>query len=163
MILLKKKGNPVLPDLTYLNNETWTYECVVTPKEGDYYSKGYEKLFDLNATAWATFNHYDFLKYEITVDMQETKRVNGFAIDKLPLILHFSKKTAFMARKTTVQFSVDGSVWTEAIDYTLGTTLGEIDLLSIAAPTNARYLKFVLTDQNYRNVYSISLQKIRIF
>ena len=59
---VEEKGNPVLPDLTYLNNETWTYECVVTPKEGDYYSKGYEKLFDLNATAWATFNHYDFLK-----------------------------------------------------------------------------------------------------
>ena len=68
-----------------------------------------------------------------------------------------------MARKVQVRFSADGSVWTEAIDYTLGTTLGEIDLLSIAAPKNARYLKFVLTDQNYRNVYSISLQKIRIF
>lgn len=73
MILLKKKEIRYCLILTYLNNETWTYECVVTPKEGDYYSKGYEKLFDLNATAWATFNHYDFLKYEITVDMQETK------------------------------------------------------------------------------------------
>ena len=30
---VEEKGNPVLPDLTYLNNETWTYECVVTPKE----------------------------------------------------------------------------------------------------------------------------------
>ena len=161
---VEEKGNPVLPDLTYLNNETWTYECVVTPKEGDYYSKGYEKLFDLNATAWATSNHYDFLKYEITVDMQETKRVNGFAIEQVASDIATSpRKRAFMARKVQVQFSVDGSVWTEAIDYTLGTTLGEIDLLSIAAPTNARYLKFVLTDQNYRNVYSISLQKIRIF
>ena len=144
---VEEKGNPVLPDLTYLNNETWTYECVVTPKEGDYYSKGYEKLFDLNATAWATFNHYDFLKYEITVDMQETKRVNGFAIEQVASDIATSpRKRAFMARKVQVQFSVDGSVWTEAIDYTLGTTLGEIDLLSIAAPTNARYLKFVLTD-----------------
>ena len=161
---VEEKGNPVLPDLTYLNNETWTYECVVTPKEGDYYSKGYERLFDLNATAWATFNHYDFLKYEITVDMQEKKRVNGFAIEQVASDIATSpRKRAFMARKVQVQFSVDGSVWTEAIDYTLGTTLGEIDLLSIAAPTNARYLKFVLTDQNYRNVYSISLQKIRIF
>ncbi|MEQ3056599.1 discoidin domain-containing protein [Odoribacter splanchnicus] len=100
----------------------------------------------------------------MTVDMQETKRVNGFAIEQVASDIATSpRKRAFMARKVQVQFSVDGSVWTEAIDYTLGTTLGEIDLLSIAAPTNARYLKFVLTDQNYRNVYSISLQKIRIF
>ena len=79
--------------MTYLNNETWTYECVVTPKEGDYYSKGYERLFDLNATAWATFNHYDFLKYEITVDMQETKRVNGFA---MPLILQLLQENGLL-------------------------------------------------------------------
>lgn len=161
---VEEKGNPVLPDLTYLNNETWTYECVVTPKEGEYYSQGYERLFDLNAKAWAPFAHYVSLEYEITVDMQEMKRVNGFAIEQVASDIATSpRERAFMARKVQVQFSVDGSVWTEAIDYTLGTTLGEIDLLSIAAPTNARYLKFVLTDQNYRNVYSISLQKIRIF
>ena len=65
------------------------------------------------------------------------------------------------SEEETVKMLADAGF--EAIDYTLGTTLGEIDLLSIAAPTNARYLKFVLTDQNYRNVYSISLQKIRIF
>ena len=161
---VEEKGNPVLPDLAYLNSGTWTYECVVTPKVGEYYSKGYERLFDLNATAWAPFAHGVSLEYEITVDMQEMKRVNGFAIEQVASdVATSAKKRAFMARKVQVRFSADGSVWTEAIDYTLGTTLGEIDLLSIAAPTNARYLKFVLTDQNYRNVYSISLQKIRIF
>ena len=72
--------------------------------------------------------------------MQETKRVNGFAIEQVASDIATSpRKRAFMARKVQVQFSVDGSVWTEAIDYTLGTTLGEIDLLSIAAPTNARF------------------------
>ena len=150
--------------MTYLNNETWTYECVVTPEVGEYYSKGYEKLFDLNAKAWAPFAHGVSLEYEITVDMQEMKRVNGFAIEQVASdVATSAKKRAFMARKVQVRFSADGSVWTEAIDYTLGATLGEIDLLSIAAPTNARYLKFVLTDQNYGNAYSISLQKIRIF
>lgn len=96
--------------------------------------------------------------------MQEMKRVNGFAIEQVASdVATSAKKRAFMARKVQVRFSADGSVWTEAMDYTLGATLGEIDLLSIAAPTNARYLKFVLTDQNYGNAYSISLQKIRIF
>ena len=103
---VEEKGNPVLPDLTYLDNETWTYECVVTPEVGEHYSKGYEKLFDLNAKAWAPFAHGVSLEYEITVDMQEMKRVNGFAIEQVASdVATSARKRGFMARKVQVRFS----------------------------------------------------------
>lgn len=162
---VEEKGNPELPALTYLNNGAWTYECVITPKKKSYYSKGYQNMFDLDTEAgWTPPGYYAPLKYEITVDMQEMKRVNGLAIEQVGSDVATSEeKRAFMARKVGVRFSADGSDWTEATDYVLGATLGEIDLLPRAVPIHARYLKFVFANQNYETGYSISLQKIRIY
>lgn len=164
---MEEKGNPEVPELSYLQPDEWTYSYVGEAEDAEEQAERMSVLFDeTSENEWKSTQRENPMKHEIIVDMQRVNKLNG-ALVRQPTKLS-SSYVYYRAQKIQVKTSVDGETWTDAtyvIDNTLGATRGETTILHFPDSRDARYMKFVLTDQQYSSgkAFSVCLQKVKLF
>ena len=104
------------------------------------------------------------LTYEITVDMQAPRTINGVQITQQVITSNYKK---CIAQKIQIKTSMDQRNWQDAtyvIENRLGNTSGETTIINFPIPQSARYLKFTVSDLAYNSFYyTVSLGKIKVF
>ena len=158
---IENLANPQIPDnLNYLNSANWTYSC-----SNNEHGEGIKALFDENSTeGWQPTRHQTALTYEITVDMQAPRTINGVQITQQVITSNYKK---CIAQKIQIKTSMDQRNWQDAtyvIENRLGNTSGETTIINFPIPQSARYLKFTVSDLAYNSFYyTVSLGKIKVF
>ena len=162
-----EKGNPVPPVRSFYDMSAWTFKSFIEDEFG--YDSHLEWLFDGNpATAWQPdYNPTKARLHEIQIDMKERKSLNGIRVCQKD----FNPETEdqllnWLPGIIMIQVSQDGIYWknaTEASDYSLGNTTAEMTDIVFLTPVNARYLKFLISDQRYGANYSVTLAEIGVF
>ncbi len=160
---MEEKGNPQLPELSYLKADKWKYSYAGESKDEE---ELIPRLFDeASQNGWQSRKVNESSKHEIIVDMQEMKLINGVVISQQ---LANNSNMYYIAQKIQIKTSIDGETWTDAthvVENKLGATKGETTILNFSSPKNAQYVKFILTDQQNSNgsSFAVSLQKIKFF
>ncbi len=142
------KGNPVLPELTFLDHTGWTIEAnteEVEPGENGYSNPEY-LLDNDKTTVWEPLSVKDDVrKHELVIDMQEVKKISGFLVS-LPLEERYKP---YFPESIHVMYSTDEVVWKQAfsyIDVFLGHNIGESRVLRFPKSHQARYVKILVKD-----------------
>ena len=163
---VEEKGNPELPEITYLKPVGWEYTYV---GEKDYENEtDISVLFDeVSGGGWKSATSYDkAFRHEFIVDMLTLVTLKGIVVTQQEPRL--SSQVNYIAQKIQVKTSIDGETWTDAtyvVENTLGATKGETTILYFPSSREAKYIKFVVTDQGNASgtSFAVSLQKIRMF
>lgn len=161
-------GNTSLPERSFLDAGDWKYTA--TPLDG---LEGLEALFDAESTeGWvkALFG-YNGVGYEIVVDMQEVKEVNGLQISQYDVDPKSTNGRAhhilYLAEKIEFAVAEYEGEWLYSLDseeQILDNTSGATTILKFSTPQRVRYLRFKVTQQRNGSFYfGISLGKIRVF
>lgn len=163
---IKEMGNPLLPQLTYLNTKNWEFEC--SEKDEYPYDSHLERLFDGDFKNWwqPQINATSRV-FEIIVDMKIDQLVNGIRITQK----EFDQESDFMSNyllpnMIKVKVSRDRLTWEDATfveENILGVSSGETTILYLKKPKEVRYLKFIVNDQAYGNNFSVALGKLAVF
>lgn len=156
-------GNTSLPERSFLDPEDW--KC--TAKQ--VLSEDASSLFDAESTeGWIKYG-FSTGNWEITVDMQEVKEINGLQISQYDVDPKSTSPSThnikYLAKKIGIavaEFENEWSVPFESEEQALWTTSGETTILEFPTPQRARYLRFKVSLQ-LGTFYGISLGKIRVF
>lgn len=148
------KGNPVLPEVTPLDNTDWDI-TVSTDEEG--YSSNVENLLDNNLlTEWQPLLENTTLRsHEIIIDMKENTNINGFLIRQS----NDYQYSMFQARDIQIKVSEDSNTWEDATlsKPVLGIGRGEVTLVNFPESITTRYVKLIVSDNlvygTRKNVY----------
>ena len=159
----EEQGNPLPPTRTFFDMSPWIFE--VSPKDEENYDSHLDWLFDKNlATVWQPDYHNTARLHEIKVDM---KSLNGVRISQKDFDPEADKNLLnWLPGVIMIQVSLDGIFWYDASDtkdYPLGNTTAEITDIVFRSPVEARYLKFIVSDQLYGKNFSVTLADIEVF
>lgn len=144
-----KKGNPILPQLIYLDTKDWSIKS--STKEGDDDDPAEpEKIFDNDQTTlWHPQPVENYIRTHIlTIDMKSEKTIQGFKFSQ-PLLNVFVLQQYF-SDIIRIETSVDNVIWENPllqIQSTTGLNYGETTILRTPVLKTARYIKITITDK----------------
>lgn len=146
-----KKGNPILPQLSYFNTEGWS--VVSSSKEGDGEDIAEpENILDNDQTTlWHPQQPLSNIirTHKLTIDMQSEKTISGFKISQ-PL-LNLLVAQIYYSGLISIEVSTDDVIWENAllqIQSTIGMNYGETTIMYTPTPKTVRYIRITITD-NY--------------
>lgn len=159
-------GNPTAPVLEYLKTDGWKITC--SPEDEGRYDSYLKHLFDCKPeTSWKPEAGKSARTHEILVDMKEVKTLCGVSIRQKDFDPKDEAMEAdLLLSMVKVEISEDNITWSHATNMEeniLGATAGEMTIFNFLTERRVRYLKFIINDQPYGNLFSVSLAEIGVF
>lgn len=161
-------GAPSVPDLNYIAIDA-KKQVVYSNQDAEDLQRGnthYEYLFDQNPkTAWESMNNSMIQDYTFTIDLLNTKRLKGVRVVQKDVDLSSSDCNYFPSL-IQLQLSDDGEHWTNATvleKNTLGNSPGESTLINFLPDSQARYVRFTVSDVNANNEVRCKLADFMLF
>lgn len=148
------KGNPVLPDLEYLNISKWEISLNTDKDEGDNFTSNPEYLLDNNVnTVWQPLQVKDVIREHIfDIDMKEYNEIKGFLVRQPK---DWQYQDMFFPISVEIMFSDNKEKWEKPFyfdDIRLGKGRGESRILNLPEKVNKRYVRLIVKDMpGWRN------------
>lgn len=143
---LTSLGNPAIPDLNLLDSENWTVECN-TIEMGDHSHPEYI-LDDDASTTWKPLPKEIYgRKHELTIDMKESTKINGFLV-RQPIGEDIF--TDHFSNTIIVKVSDDGEVWRDIFINPvlhIGTARGQSTIINLSESQSCRYVRIFINDK----------------
>lgn len=160
---IDEMGIPDLPELSYLSTTGWTIEN--SQEEYIIEDTRYPLIALLDndySTVWMPKAHVTLYTYDLTIDMQEEKTVNGIKITQAAI----ANAEDILPGTVQIETSVNGYDWemfTHVQSNMLGNGLGEAALFCLETPKQARYVKVTVSDRANVGIMNIALGDIAVF
>lgn len=161
-------GAPSVPDLNYIVIDA-EKQVVYSNKEAEAeqgIDTHYENLFDQNSkTAWESMNNSMVQDYTFTIDLQEVRALKGVRVMQKDVDL-WSTDCNYFPSLIQLQLSDNGEQWRNATvieKNTLGNSPGETTLIYFLPDSQARYVRFTVSDVNANNEVRCKLADFMLF
>lgn len=162
---IQNMGNPSVPaNLTWLPEYLDDIENSV-PETADYDSGLRNLLDNIQSSWWEPVGSPSSVRsHELIITLKSPQFVRGIKIAQAIFDPQMDKKSIYyLPGQARVMVSQDKVNWKNAgyvSEYPIGQGAGEITLIPMAVPSEIRYIKVIVNDRFYANMYSTKLADI---
>lgn len=155
-----------VPALGYIEIDPATQVAYSNAEAEGTYDSHYEYLFDNDpTTAWESMNNTMIQSYTFTIDLQSVRAVAGTVVTQKDVSLSSTDRN-YLPSIIELELSADGEQWTGATiieQNTLGNTPGESTLINFLPGSQARYVRFTVSDISANNEVRCKLGDFNLF